>query len=219
MERPLLTRPEPEHTVEWPRWSDAEAPGPASEQDRAGFGPIPRYRQVRPRSIVVWRGCRLCRDVLHGARWPGRERIVPPRKGWSCASPQVALGQQAHRGAAPHAVTTSHRSQCGLNLRPERTRRRTQTHNHARLFLRQHLRYCVQMRTRFPTSALDRVAKAMEDFEASESVANTGTGSRREGDQFERLVAEYWMPCASTSRPRAQLQTRCVDLASDTGRG
>jgi hypothetical protein len=32
----------------------------------------------------------------------------------------------------------------------------------------------------------------MEDFEASESVSRTGTGSRREGEQFERLVAQLW---------------------------
>jgi hypothetical protein len=32
----------------------------------------------------------------------------------------------------------------------------------------------------------------MEKFEASESVARTGTGSRREGERFERLVGEIW---------------------------
>lgn len=32
----------------------------------------------------------------------------------------------------------------------------------------------------------------MEEFEASASVANTGTGSRREGDDFERLIAGLW---------------------------
>lgn len=36
------------------------------------------------------------------------------------------------------------------------------------------------------------IAKRMEQFEASESVANTGTGSRREGEGFERLVGELW---------------------------
>jgi hypothetical protein len=36
------------------------------------------------------------------------------------------------------------------------------------------------------------IAKRMEEFEASESVANTGTGSRREGEGFERLVGEMW---------------------------
>lgn len=32
------------------------------------------------------------------------------------------------------------------------------------------------------------IARRMEQFEASESIANTGTGSRREGEGFERLV-------------------------------
>lgn len=36
------------------------------------------------------------------------------------------------------------------------------------------------------------IANRMELFEASESVANTGTGSRREGEGFERLVGELW---------------------------
>src|SRR5688500_3451819 len=36
------------------------------------------------------------------------------------------------------------------------------------------------------------IAERMELFEASESVANTGTGSRREGEGFERLVGELW---------------------------
>jgi hypothetical protein len=33
----------------------------------------------------------------------------------------------------------------------------------------------------------------MEAFEASESVANTGTGARREGEDFERLIARLWL--------------------------
>lgn len=36
------------------------------------------------------------------------------------------------------------------------------------------------------------IAERMEQFEASESVARTGTGSRREGEGFERLVGELW---------------------------
>lgn len=36
------------------------------------------------------------------------------------------------------------------------------------------------------------IAQRMELFEASESVANTGTGSRREGEGFERLLGELW---------------------------
>jgi hypothetical protein len=37
-----------------------------------------------------------------------------------------------------------------------------------------------------------RLAKALEDFEASQSIANTGTGSRREGEHFEHLLGELW---------------------------
>ncbi|GIK18344.1 MAG: hypothetical protein AMXMBFR77_11320 [Phycisphaerales bacterium] len=33
----------------------------------------------------------------------------------------------------------------------------------------------------------------MEAFEASESIANTGTGARREGEDFERLIARLWL--------------------------
>lgn len=36
------------------------------------------------------------------------------------------------------------------------------------------------------------VSDALYVFEASESVANTGTGSRREGEQFEHLLGEFW---------------------------
>ena len=38
-----------------------------------------------------------------------------------------------------------------------------------------------------------KIAHSMEVFEASESVANTGTGARREGEEFERLTAQLWM--------------------------
>ncbi|MGQ0553251.1 MAG: hypothetical protein ACT4PU_08520 [Planctomycetota bacterium] len=40
--------------------------------------------------------------------------------------------------------------------------------------------------------SLETVVQRLESFEASESVANTGTGSRREGSGFERLVGEFW---------------------------
>lgn len=40
--------------------------------------------------------------------------------------------------------------------------------------------------------ALDEILLAMERFEASESRANTGTGSRREGEHFEALVSSMW---------------------------
>ncbi len=37
-----------------------------------------------------------------------------------------------------------------------------------------------------------RYLEAMEVFEATATVANTGTGARREGDEFEGLVAAMW---------------------------
>lgn len=40
---------------------------------------------------------------------------------------------------------------------------------------------------------INRICKQMEAFEASESVANTGTGARREGEDFERLIARLWL--------------------------
>jgi len=36
------------------------------------------------------------------------------------------------------------------------------------------------------------ICRSMEAFEASGSVANTGTGSRREGEDFEKLIASLW---------------------------
>jgi hypothetical protein len=44
-------------------------------------------------------------------------------------------------------------------------------------------------------NAQDRLAKTadrLERFEAGPSIAKTGTGARREGPQFERLVRVYW---------------------------
>ena len=43
------------------------------------------------------------------------------------------------------------------------------------------------------TSDLMRICEEMEAFEASGSVARTGTGARREGDDFERLIAKLWL--------------------------
>lgn len=43
------------------------------------------------------------------------------------------------------------------------------------------------------SSDLKRICKQMEAFEASGSVASTGTGARREGEDFERLVARLWL--------------------------
>lgn len=42
------------------------------------------------------------------------------------------------------------------------------------------------------TAKVRRIAGEMEAFEASESVANTGTGARREGAKFELLLAGLW---------------------------
>ncbi|MEE9383762.1 MAG: hypothetical protein V3V08_10145 [Nannocystaceae bacterium] len=42
------------------------------------------------------------------------------------------------------------------------------------------------------TGALALLARNMERFEAGASRERTGTGSRREGEQFEALVAEFW---------------------------
>jgi hypothetical protein len=43
-----------------------------------------------------------------------------------------------------------------------------------------------------PTAELQRLALDLERFEAAASLAKTGTGARREGEQFEALVLEWW---------------------------
>ncbi len=48
----------------------------------------------------------------------------------------------------------------------------------------------------FPNDEINRIACELEAFEASESRARTGTGSRREGDQFEKLAATMWQEVA-----------------------
>ncbi len=48
-------------------------------------------------------------------------------------------------------------------------------------------------------SDLLAICRQMEAFEASGSVANTGTGSRREGGDFEKLVAEAWNQFRATA--------------------
>lgn len=40
---------------------------------------------------------------------------------------------------------------------------------------------------------IKQICRKMEAFEASGSVANTGTGARREGEDFERLIANLWL--------------------------
>jgi hypothetical protein len=42
-------------------------------------------------------------------------------------------------------------------------------------------------------SEIERICKQMEAFEASGSVANTGTGARREGEDFEHMIALLWL--------------------------
>ena len=43
-----------------------------------------------------------------------------------------------------------------------------------------------------PSRRLQQVAARIEAFEASPSIARTGTGSRREGRAFEDLIGEFW---------------------------
>ena len=43
------------------------------------------------------------------------------------------------------------------------------------------------------------ICRHMEAFEASGSVANTGTGARREGEDFEKLIASLWDEFRSTA--------------------
>jgi hypothetical protein len=43
------------------------------------------------------------------------------------------------------------------------------------------------------------ICRRMEAFEASGSVANTGTGARREGEDFEKLIASLWDEFRSTA--------------------
>lgn len=49
------------------------------------------------------------------------------------------------------------------------------------------------MVTLFPTEEMQDIASSIENFEASASIANTGTGARREGDKFEALVTSLWL--------------------------
>ena len=43
------------------------------------------------------------------------------------------------------------------------------------------------------------ICRQMEAFEASGSVANTGTGARREGEDFEKLIAQAWTRFRTTA--------------------
>lgn len=57
----------------------------------------------------------------------------------------------------------------------------------------------------FPNDEINRIACELEAFEASESRARTGTGSRREGAQFEKLAATMWHEVASYLTQRANM--------------
>jgi len=46
------------------------------------------------------------------------------------------------------------------------------------------------------TVKLLRTCMRLEEFEASESIANTGTGARAEGNDFEDIVATFWAEVA-----------------------
>lgn len=59
-------------------------------------------------------------------------------------------------------------------------------------------------------AALDNILLEMERFEATESRANTGTGSRREGEHFESLVSSMWESAIDhllENRPNATIVT------------
>ena len=60
---------------------------------------------------------------------------------------------------------------------------------------------------------LSAICRRMEDFEASVSRVKTGTGARREGAGFEKLIAELW------AAVRAEASRRGADAATVTGVG
>lgn len=63
-----------------------------------------------------------------------------------------------------------------------------------------------------PTPMLDTnikyIFEQMEAFEASQSVANTGTGSRLEGGEFEVLVQQMWNAFSDLCATRGALRTQ-----------
>ena len=58
-----------------------------------------------------------------------------------------------------------------------------------------------------PTPELRRLAQEIYDFEASRSRKKTGTGSRREGKKFEKLVAKLWGALAEYCEQRGAAAT------------
>ena len=56
-----------------------------------------------------------------------------------------------------------------------------------------HMRYDQPMSKPSSSPEISSLLKQMEQFEATESRANTGTGARREGSKFEVLLASLWV--------------------------
>ncbi|MEQ1933165.1 MAG: hypothetical protein ABL962_04715 [Fimbriimonadaceae bacterium] len=50
---------------------------------------------------------------------------------------------------------------------------------------------------------MDEILKRIFDYEATASVANTGTGSRREGEGFEKLMTDFWSQVADLVKARS----------------
>lgn len=52
------------------------------------------------------------------------------------------------------------------------------------------------------TADMETILEEMEAFEASQSVSHTGTGSRREGEDFEKLIGRLWGAVRSAGEDR-----------------
>ena len=73
---------------------------------------------------------------------------------------------------------------------------------------------------------LRKIAREIEEFEASRSVAHTGTGERREGKEFEHLIGTFWQAlrktavdmgaCVSVVKPDSDSETRFAKLNKGT---
>jgi hypothetical protein len=66
---------------------------------------------------------------------------------------------------------------------------------------------------------LEAIAARIEEFEASASRANTGTGSRREGDQFEALLGTFWAALGSCATAAGAEPSEVVECRWPGGRG
>jgi len=58
-----------------------------------------------------------------------------------------------------------------------------------------------------------KICEQMENFEAPGSIAKTGTGSRREGEDFENLIAKLWLEFRDT----AQLSGANIEIVKTSG--